>query len=48
MPMNEEQTAHRQHPVPQNIMSVEFKLVGDLTVRQFMYLIIGGITVYLA
>lgn len=46
--MNEEQTAHRQHPVPQNIMSVEFKLVGDLTVRQFMYLIIGGITVYLA
>jgi len=48
MPINEEQTAHRQHPVPQNIMSVEFKLVGDLTVRQFMYLVIGGITVYLA
>ncbi|MFH1566154.1 MAG: PrgI family protein [bacterium] len=48
MPTNEEQTAHRQHPVPQNIMSVEFKLVGDLTVRQFVYLVIGGITVYLS
>ena len=48
MPIQEEQTAHRQHPVPQNIMSVEFKLVGDLTVRQFVYLIIGGITVYLS
>jgi len=48
MPINEEQTAHRQHAVPQNIMSVEFKLVGDLTVRQFVYLVIGGLTVYLS
>ena len=50
MPISDtqEQTAHRQHPVPQNIMSVEFKLVGDLTVRQFVYLVVGGITVYLS
>ncbi len=30
----------KQHPVPQNIMEVEFKLVGDMTLRQFSY--VGG------
>lgn len=30
-----------QHPIPQNIMDVEFKLVGDLTLKQFAYLAIG-------
>jgi len=34
----------QQHAVPQNIMSVEFKLIGDLTVRQFVYLA-GGILI---
>jgi len=32
----------KQHTVPQNIMSVEFKIVGDLTVRQFIYISIAG------
>ncbi|MBP9758586.1 PrgI family protein [Candidatus Dojkabacteria bacterium] len=26
-----------QHPIPKNIMDVEFKLFGNLTIRQFMY-----------
>ena len=37
-----------QHPVPQNIMDVEFKLIGDLTMRQFIYLLIFGLTAYLS
>ncbi len=37
----------QQHPVPQNVMSVEFKLIGDLTVRQFSYLAVGAILVYI-
>lgn len=32
----------RQHTVPQNIMSVEFKIFGDLTIRQFTYISIAG------
>lgn len=31
-----------QHPVPQNISSFQFKLIGDMTIRQFIYLA-GGI-----
>lgn len=27
----------QQHPVPQNIMAVEFQLVGSMTIRQFIY-----------
>jgi len=34
-------SAGRKHPVPQNVMDVEFKVVGDLTVRQLMYLFTG-------
>lgn len=26
-----------QHPIPKNIMDVEFKLFGNLTIRQFVY-----------
>lgn len=33
----------KQHPVPQNIMEVEFKLVGDMTLRQFGYVAGGAI-----
>lgn len=36
-----------QHPIPQNIMSVEFKLFGDLTVKQFVYLAFGGALVFI-
>jgi len=43
MPQKEVQQVKKQHPVPQNIMSVEFKLVGDMTVRQFFYVAAGGI-----
>lgn len=35
-----EDNSMKQHPVPQNIMSVEFKLFGEMTARQFAY--IGG------
>ena len=35
-----------QHAVPQNIMDVEFKLIGDLTMRQFSYLLIFGLLAY--
>ena len=32
----------QQHPVPQHIASYEFKLIGDMTIKQFAYLA-GGI-----
>ena len=48
MPIREDtETYGRKHPVPQNVMDVEFKVVGDLTVRQVMYLFGGGIMVAL-
>ncbi|MEI6887265.1 MAG: PrgI family protein, partial [bacterium] len=34
----------KTHPVPQNIMDVEFKLFGELTIRQFGY-VAGGASV---
>ncbi len=37
------QSANRQHPVPQNVMDVEFKLIGELTIRQFSYLVVFGL-----
>lgn len=40
------QTTHRQHAVPQNIMDVEFKIIGDLTIRQFSYLMLFGALAY--
>jgi hypothetical protein len=43
MPQKEVQQVKKQHAVPQNIMSVEFKLIGDMTVRQFFYVATGGI-----
>jgi hypothetical protein len=33
-----------QHPVPKNVLTVEFKLFGSLTVGQFMRILLGGIT----
>ena len=32
-----------QHPVPQQISSYEFRLVGDMTLKQFGQLAAGGI-----
>lgn len=36
----------KQHPIPQNFMDVEFKIVGDFTVRQFTYLVLFGFPMY--
>ncbi|MFZ2664254.1 MAG: PrgI family protein [Patescibacteria group bacterium] len=46
MPLADLPQTNRQHPVPQNIMDVEFKLIGDLTMRQFAYLLIFGLSAY--
>lgn len=29
------------HPIPQNVTSFQFKLVGDMTLKQFLYLAVG-------
>jgi len=36
-----------QHPIPQNFMDVEFKIIGELTMRQFVYLVAFGGPTYL-
>lgn len=33
----------KQHPVPQNITKFQFKLIGELTIRQFLYLAAAGV-----
>lgn len=38
---------YQAHPVPQNISSFEFHLVGDMTLKQFAYLAIGLAIAYL-
>lgn len=35
------------HPVPQNVTSFEFRLVGDMTLKQFGYLASGLVVAYL-
>lgn len=35
------------HPVPQNVTTFQFKLVGDMTLKQFMYLATGAIIAYI-
>jgi len=47
MPIKDAQKTHTQHAVPQNIMDVEFKLIGDLTMRQFIYLFVFGVIAYI-
>lgn len=37
----------QQHPIPQNVMQVEFQLVGNLTLRQFGYLAAGGMITFM-
>lgn len=34
------------HPIPQNVTSFEFKLVGEMTLKQFIYLSVGMIIAY--
>lgn len=34
------------HPIPQNVTSFQFKLVGDMTLKQFIYLAIGSSVAY--
>jgi len=36
-----------QHPIPQNVTSFQFRLVGDMTLRQFLYLAAGAVIAYL-
>jgi len=31
----------RQHPIPQNVLDIEFKLFGRFTVKEFVYIAIG-------
>lgn len=35
-----------QHPIPRQITTFEFKLIGFMTVRQFGYVLLGGIFAY--
>lgn len=37
----------KQHPVPQNIASYQFRLVGDMTLKQFLELASGVVTAYI-
>lgn len=48
MPLPDMPQSNKQHPVPQNVMDVQFKLIGDLTMRQFAYLFVFGFAAYLA
>ena len=34
------------HPIPQNVTSFQFRLVGDMTLKQFLYLVAGSGTAY--
>ena len=45
--MAEEPQVKKQHPVPQEVFSVQFKLVGDLTLRQFGFLIFFGVLAFI-
>jgi len=36
-----------QHPVPQNVTTFQFRLIGDMTIKQFGYLVGGAIVAYI-
>lgn len=48
MALKDAPQSNKQHAVPQNIMEVEFKLIGDLTMRQFSYLLVFGLFAYIS
>lgn len=31
------------HPIPQDVTGFKFKLIGSVTVKQFLYILAGGI-----
>lgn len=35
------------HPIPQNVTTFQFHLVGDMTLKQFMYLATGSVIAYI-
>ena len=37
-----------QHPVPQNVTTFQFRLIGDMTIKQFGYLAAGAIAAYVS
>jgi hypothetical protein len=37
-----------QHPVPQNVTTFQFRLIGDMTLKQFGYLAAGAILAYVS
>ena len=37
-----------QHPVPQNVTTFQFRLIGDMTIKQFGYLAGGAIVAYIS
>lgn len=37
-----------RHPIPQNVTGFEFKLIGDMTIKQFAYLAANAIIAYIA
>src|SRR3989344_3269872 len=37
-----------QHPVPQNVTTFQFRLIGDMTIKQFGYLAGGLILAYIS
>jgi hypothetical protein len=37
-----------QHPVPQNVTTFQFRLIGDMTLKQFGYLAGGAILAYIS
>lgn len=37
----------QQHPIPQNVTQYQFRLVGDMTLKQFLELAGGGLVAYL-
>lgn len=41
------QTTNKQHAIPQNVLDVQFKIISGLTMRQFFYLLINGVIVYI-
>jgi len=37
----------QQHPIPQNVTQYQFRLVGDMTLKQFLELAFGLVLAYL-
>jgi len=37
----------QQHPIPQNITSYQFRLIGDMTLKQFFQLLGGGVVAFI-